>query len=547
MADAFERVRRALADRYVVQRELGHGGMATVYLAQDPKSRRQVAIKVLRPELAAALGAERFAREIATAAPLAHPHILPLYDSGEADGVLYYVMPFIEGESLRDRLEREGPLPLEDALQITQEVAEALGYAHSRGIVHRDIKPDNILLSEDHAVVADFGIARAIEQAGGERLTDSGIAIGTPAYMSPEQASGSSALDGRSDLYSLGCMLYEMLSGEPPHTGPSAQAVIAKKLAAPAPRISVVREMVPPVVEAALTKALARTPADRFATTAAFGAALRAEGAPAPPIRSRRWRWAGAVIVVVALSAAAVAVWRLRPSGTGAQPLDHDLIAALPFRVTTTAPELRELAAQVPTMFWTKVTGQYGPRSTDAASVERAWTAAGGTPDGGLPEAEERRIARAQGAGLLVRGVVGGNRDSVIITGSLERTVDGRILEPPRTVAGPRDRSYRLMDSLVVLLLAREFGAAANDIPRLSRHPPEAVQAYLAGQRMGLQGPASFGEAGRLLDQALEADSTFLEAAFWKFVFGERDMRAGRFVWSRLDQLSPRDRAFFRA
>ncbi|HEX9218737.1 MAG TPA: serine/threonine-protein kinase, partial [Gemmatimonadales bacterium] len=218
-------MRAALADRYTIERELGHGGMATVYLAQDLKHHRKVAIKVLEPELAAALGPERFLREIEIAAGLNHPHILPLYDSGEAATSLYYVMPYVEGETLRDRLKREGQLPLEDAVRITREVADALSYAHSHDVVHRDIKPENILFQAAHAVVSDFGIARAITAAAGASLTATGIAIGTPGYMSPEQGAASARVDERSDIYSLGCVLYEMLAGEPPFTGPSAESI----------------------------------------------------------------------------------------------------------------------------------------------------------------------------------------------------------------------------------------------------------------------------------------------------------------------------------
>src|SRR5881275_2004499 len=210
LADLIARLQSALADRYTIERELGRGGMATVYLAQDRKHHRQVAIKVLKPELAAALGPERFLREIELAARLNHPHILALHDSGQAGGFLYYVMPYMEGESLRDRLEQEGQLPLEEALRITREVASALSYAHGHDVVHRDIKPENILLSGGEAVVADFGIARAITQAAGTRLTETGIPVGTPQYMSPEQASGGGPIDGRSDVYSLACVLYEM-------------------------------------------------------------------------------------------------------------------------------------------------------------------------------------------------------------------------------------------------------------------------------------------------------------------------------------------------
>ena len=228
MTEVEARLRAALSDRYTIERELGRGGMATVYLAEDLKHHRHVAIKVLDPELARALGAERFLREVEVTAKLTHPHILTLIDSGEADGFLYYVMPYIEGETLRDRMNREGQLPLDDALEITKEVAAALSYAHSHDLIHRDIKPENVLLSAGEAVVADFGIARAITEAGGENLTETGMSIGTPAYMSPEQASGEQKLDGRSDVYSLGCVLYEMLAGEPPYTGPTAQSIVAK-------------------------------------------------------------------------------------------------------------------------------------------------------------------------------------------------------------------------------------------------------------------------------------------------------------------------------
>src|SRR5256884_3545141 len=280
LIDPLARVQAALAGRYTIERELGRGGMAAVYLAQDRKHHRPVAIKVLKPELAAALGPERFLREIDTAARLTHPHILPLHDSGEAAGLLYYVMPYVEGETLRDRLEREGQLPLEEAVRITREVASALSYAHSHDVVHRDIKPENILLSGGEAVVADFGIARAITQAAGTRLTETGIRVGTPAYMSPEQASGGGPLDGRSDVYSLACVLYEMLVGEPPYTGPSAQVVIAKRFTDPVPSVRRLRETIPPAIDAAVSQALAKAPADRFVSAAQVAEALTASAAP---------------------------------------------------------------------------------------------------------------------------------------------------------------------------------------------------------------------------------------------------------------------------
>jgi len=272
--DSLALLKTALADRYAIERELGHGGMATVYLAQDLKHRRVVAVKLLRPELAGPIGPERFLREIEIAAGLSHPHILPLFDSGSSSGLLYYVMPYIEGESLRQRLDRERQLPIEDAVRITREVGEALGYAHGLGFVHRDIKPANILLSHKHAVVADFGIARAITAAGGEQLTEAGLSLGTPSYMSPEQALGGSEVDGRSDLYSLGCVLYEMLVGDPPFLGHNSQQILARHVIDPVPSPRTVRASVPLALEQALLQALAKAPVDRYATVAQFIEAL---------------------------------------------------------------------------------------------------------------------------------------------------------------------------------------------------------------------------------------------------------------------------------
>ena len=274
MPDADPRLVDALADRYRIERELGAGGMATVYLAFDLKHDRKVALKVLRPELAAVIGAERFLAEIKTTAALQHPHILPLFDSGQAEKFLFYVMPLIEGESLRDRLNREHQLAVEDAVRLAKEIGSALDYAHRHGVIHRDIKPENILLHDGAALVADFGIALAVSHAGGNRMTETGLSLGTPGYMSPEQATGERGLDARSDVYSLGCLLYEMLAGEPPHTGPTVQAVIAAVVTKEPERLAIRRRSVPANVEAAVHKALAKLPADRFASAEAFVRAL---------------------------------------------------------------------------------------------------------------------------------------------------------------------------------------------------------------------------------------------------------------------------------
>jgi len=278
MNDAINSV-RSLAARYTIERELGSGATATVFLGWDVKHKRHVAVKILKPEVTVTLGAERFLREIETTANLRHPHIVPLYDSGEARGALYYVMPFVEGESLRQRLTRDGQLPLDDAIRIAREVAGALSYAHARGIVHRDMKPENILLESGHAVVTDFGIARAVREAGTESLTGAGISLGTPAYMSPEQAAGERDVDGRTDLYSLGCVLYEMLGGQPPFTGPSMPSIIRQHLVAEPRPIATLRPTVPAPVWAALERALAKNPADRFGLVSQFADALR----PADP------------------------------------------------------------------------------------------------------------------------------------------------------------------------------------------------------------------------------------------------------------------------
>jgi len=282
--DLQDRLKTALADRYRIEREVGHGGMATVYLAQDLKHRRPVAVKILHPHLALQVGFDRFQREVEIAARLNHPHILSLIDSGESEGLLYYVMPYVQGESLRARLNRERRLPLPDALGIAGDIASALGYAHAQGVVHRDIKPENVMLHEGEAMVADFGIAKALSARDGESLTQTGSTLGTPAYMSPEQASGEHELDGRSDIYSLGCLLHEMLAGEPPYTGPNAQAIIVKRFPEPVPPVRTLRPEVSEEVERALLRAMARAPVERFATASQFAAALTSySGMLAPP------------------------------------------------------------------------------------------------------------------------------------------------------------------------------------------------------------------------------------------------------------------------
>ena len=315
MAHVTDQLNLALADRYLIERELGAGGMATVYLAKDLKHDRKVALKVLRSELAAVIGADRFLAEIKTTANLQHPHILPLHDSGEAGGLVFYVMPYVGGESLRDRLGRETQLPVDEAVRLTCEVASALDYAHRHGVIHRDIKPENILLHDGRALVADFGIALAVSRSdGGTRMTETGMSLGTPHYMSPEQAMGEREITAKSDVYALGCVLYEMLTGEPPFTGPTAQAIVARVMTEEPRSLTLQRRTIPPHVEAAVHTALAKLPADRFAGAAQFAAALQdpAFGGPGRRADGHELRAAGPparrpAVVIVALAAIALA------------------------------------------------------------------------------------------------------------------------------------------------------------------------------------------------------------------------------------------------
>ena len=304
VADALPQLQAALAGRYTIERELGRGGWATVYLAHDSRHDRPVALKVLRPDLAMVLGPGRFLREITIAGRLTHPHILPLYDSGEVGDTLYFVMPFVQGESLRQRLLQEGQLPLADALGIAQQIADALTFAHGHNVVHRDIKPENILLEGDQAYVADFGIARAIVAAGGDTLSSPGLVVGTPTYMSPEQAAGSTNLDGRSDLYSLGCVVYEMLAGEPPHTGPTVQTILARQQIEEPRSIRVVRPSVPEDVERVVLKALAKAPADRFTTVSEFAEALAGSAGRRRSVEPRSWPRGKPAVFGIALALA---------------------------------------------------------------------------------------------------------------------------------------------------------------------------------------------------------------------------------------------------
>ena len=446
MPDLLVRLRAALVERYAIERELGQGGMAVVFLAQDLKHRRAVAIKVLRPELAVALGAARFLGEIETVANLAHPHIVPLYDSGEAAGFLFYVMPFVEGESLRDRLNREKQLPLDDALQIAREAADALSYAHSRDVVHRDIKPENILLESGHAVVADFGIARAITAAGRAKLTETGIAVGTPAYMSPEQGAGSQELDGRSDIYSLGCVLYEMLAGHPPFTGGTAQEMLARHSLDAVPLLTAARPTVPAAIVGAVNTALAKIPADRFRTASQFTDAL---GDRPVALRSQT-RAPGRRSVLVGLSAAliAVSVWvamsLLMGRKGGGDTAAASRVVVIPFENRTAVTELDDLGTMVAEWVTQGLTAVPFLTVIDT----RMLRAAGG------PVA----VGRETGAGVVVGGSYFLLSDSLQFQAQIASTSDGSILFAIGGVTAPRDRPLAGIEQL----RARVLGGLAS-------------------------------------------------------------------------------------
>jgi tRNA A-37 threonylcarbamoyl transferase component Bud32 len=517
--DLDARLRAALAGRYEIRTELARGVVAIVYAAEDRAAHRQVALKVLRPELATVLTRERFLREIRLTSGLDHPNILPLLDSGggetgtdDATDLLFYVMPLVAG-SLRDRLAREGPLPLEEALRITHAVAAALGHAHEQGVVHRDIKPENILLENEHVWVTDFGIAKAVTAAGEERLTHTGIAVGTPAYMSPEQGSGAAWVDGRSDLYSLGCVLFELLTGETPYTGTTPQALWAKKLSEPVPRVSVVRESVPAPVEAALTRVLARSPADRFATAAELSAALQIDAAAYRRRqrllkRARRVALAAATAAVMAAAAYGVARYRAATTWKSAD-LDPDAVAILPFEVHATSPSLVILDEGIIDLLYPVLSGDAGLRAIEPNPL--LLTLADVRARGEWVSADAAlRLGAQFRASQVLEGRVAEAGTRVTFNAWMRRVPDGATVAQS-TVTGSADSVHALIQQLAIELLGDRLGESRTRLAGLVGRPSEAVNAYLAGTRALRAG--RYGDAVRLLGRAVELDSTFALAA----------------------------------
>ena len=504
MPEPLDRLKAALADRYTIERELGAGGMATVYLAEDLKHERRVALKVLKPEFAAALGPDRFLREIKVTAQLNHPHILPLHDSGIAEGFLYYVMPYVEGESLRDRLSREKQLPLEDALRIAREVAGALDYAHQHDVIHRDIKPENILLQAHHAVVADFGIAKAIGVAGGEKLTATGLAVGTPEYMSPEQVSGRGELDGRSDVYALGCVLYEMLAGQPPFTGATVDSVLRQHLTAVPLRVTIARPAVPLEVACALEQALAKTPADRFATASQFQKVL-SHGVEAG---SPRWSWRSAMPAALALAGiAAVAIGVVlfqRTRSTGA--LDPDLVAVAPFDVL--GPELDLWREGMMDVLARTLDGAGRLRTASPSLAARQWR-------GRADPAAASRFGRRTGAQFAVVGsIVPAGPDSVRLNALVVDAARGQAVAEVE-IRDARSRMDRVADSATLGLLrglARVRPVGAFHALPFEATPLPALRAFLRGEQQFRR--AAWDSAMSYYEEAVGLDSSF--ALAWR-------------------------------
>ncbi|HMA41707.1 MAG TPA: protein kinase, partial [Gemmatimonadales bacterium] len=470
MSDAPGPLTAALAERYTLERELGRGGAATVYLAEDRKHRRPVAVKVLRPDLGSQLGKERFSREIAIAAQLSHPHILPFIDSGEAAGLLYYITPYITGESLRQRLDREHQLPVRDAVRIAREVAAALDFAHRQGFIHRDVKPENILLSDDHAVVADFGIARAIAEAGGgEPITERGLAIGTPEYMSPEQASAEGELSARSDLYSLGCMLYEMLAGQPPFTGPNARRILARHVAERPRPLRAARPDTPPAVEEAVMRLLAKNPAERFGTGAEVMAALQdgRDAAPRAPFGLARF------------------------------------IAVLPFANASPEPGTEYLSDGITDELINALTKVEGLRVASRTSV----FALKGKPQ------DVRATGALLGVSAVLEGTVRQAGDRLRVTASLTATDDGRQLWSER-YDRPVGDVFAIQDdiahTIVTTLRATYLADLAEPAPTQHTESLEAYGLYLKGRyswsKRSLTGAA---EAIKYFEQAIVADPRY--------------------------------------
>jgi serine/threonine protein kinase len=499
----------ALRDRYTIERELGRGGMATVYLAWDLKHDRQVALKVLRPELAALLGRERFLAEIRLTAKLHHPNVMTLLDSGDAGGVLYYALPYVRDGSLRQRLEQEGRLSIEEVTRIVCQIASALDHAHAQGVIHRDIKPENILLHEGVPMLTDFGIALAVREAGGERLTETGLVVGTPQYMSPEQATGDRLLDARSDLYSLGAVAYEMLAGEPPVLGGSAQAIIAKLITERPTPLRVVRDQVPDGIARAVERALAKVPADRFTSGAEFAKALNAPPVAYPHLRRHALAATGGLLVI---GVAMIAGEWLAGRHPASPPLSTSTIAVLPTTPSTPDSTLSRLGRDLVFTLAANLTGAGEIRAVDPQTAVDQVAGARASRS----RAQDLALGRRLGAGSVVRGTFVRVGTDVRWDVDLLSSEDGKLLAQATTTA-PADSIRAFTDTVTRSLLRQIWMHGQAPSPSLdaavkTRSVP-ALKVFLTGENEMLAG--RWDDAAHSYNEAVTTDSTFW-LAYWR-------------------------------
>jgi len=560
--DLRTQLEQVLGPGYRVERELGGGGMSRVFVAEDLSLGRQVVIKVLAPELSSELSAERFRREIQLAARLQHPHIVPLFSAGHSGDLLYFTMPYVEGQSLRSKLVSGGELPVADAVRILRDVASALSYAHQHGVVHRDIKPENVLVSGVHAVVTDFGVAKALSDAAkGSTLTSAGLALGTPAYMAPEQAAADPATDHRADLYALGVLGYELLTGAPPFQGRGPAQLLAAHATESPEDISRRRATIPPPLASLLMRLLEKRPADRPQSAEDVLRELEAATTPsglaptftvsAQPVSATKsgeresnrrilLGMAGALVLAIAGGG----IWYARRATT--QPLNANAMVIAPFRVAGADPSLRYLREGMVDLLAAKFTGEQGPSATDPRTVMSAWARKARSADNDLPEMDAVRLAEQLGAGRLLLGGIVGTSRHVVLTASVLQVPSGRIAGRA-TAEGPPDSLAALVDRLSVQLLAGEV-AGGEQLTQLMSMPASAVRGYLGGRAAYRRG--DYTTAIAQFVQALESDSTFAHAALGLAVAGnwggsdeERD-RGVRLAWRSRHRLSPKDRAY---
>jgi len=551
VAQLRDRLEAALGESYRLERELGGGGMSRVFVAQELALGRHVVVKVLPPEMAMGVNAERFRREIQLAASLQHPHIVPLLTAGHRDDLVYYTMPLIEGESLRARLAREGELPIPEAIRILRDITDALAYAHSHGVVHRDIKPDNVLLTGQHAVVTDFGVAKALsESTGSNSLTSIGVALGTPAYMAPEQAAADPHVDHRADIYALGALAYELLTGRPPFVGANPQQVLAAHVTQAPDPVGRHRAAVPTALAALVMRCLEKRAADRWQRAAEVHAQLDAMATPsggtaptgaAATVGGRRWWRVAAAVGLLVVAGSGYALWR----GRERSGLDPNVVAVMPFRVAGADPGLRYLREGMLDMLAALLTGEGGVRAADTRTLMSAWRRAGGDSTTDVAQNAAISVARQIGAGHALFGAVVGSEARVSLSATLVRVPDGA--EQARATAeGPVDSLSALVDRLASQLLVQGAHLGAREAS-LTTTSFEAIRAYLAGRAAYRTG--DYAEAARELRIAVDKDSTFTLAAFQLLLTGgwtgwtaiPDPERVRRLAWAGRGRLGPGD------